>query len=168
MFTKCYRISPILSNWMNFIQWNNDIFVFLVNCPRITDENKCKFLIIARKLISFFGFTYWSHYVHIKASSGTCKSVDLVLVFFSGRNTAPFISRMCFKYTAVSAAWVAQTVVKFRHRNKGSKQRTQIHWKEMANSHFFPLFRSTEVHIQKHSNASVLSCHFITQLLVWQ
>lgn len=53
--------------------------MFLVNCPRITGEKKCKFLIIPRKLVCFFLFACWYQYTHIKGSLGTCKNVDLVL-----------------------------------------------------------------------------------------
>jgi len=55
MVTHCSRIFLDLSNWINFVQANNYILMFLLSCPRITDE-KCKFLIIARKLAWFLDF----------------------------------------------------------------------------------------------------------------
>lgn len=54
MITNCFKIFSDLSNWIIFIQSNNDIFMVLVNCPRIIGEKTCKFLIIARKLVWFF------------------------------------------------------------------------------------------------------------------
>lgn len=54
LLTNFFKIFSDLSNWVIFIQSNNDILMVLVNCLRITGEKPHEFLIIARKFVWIF------------------------------------------------------------------------------------------------------------------